>query len=459
MTFASLEFWLFLVGTVAVFAVIPQAWRLVFLVLASLVHYGSYGWTNLIYLGFVVTVAIGAVALARHADMRTATTAGALCLTAVLAAFKAGLGQSWGLSAPAGYSFYSFAAIAYLIDSGRALSMPATAPSTVQGNAAIFALVWFPKLFAGPITRSRDLAGQIEKGLRLAPSGLQIGGLLILGGLLKKLVIADNLALVVDPAFAIPDYAAPLELLIATYFFAFQIYCDFSGYTDLALGLSLIFGLALPPNFAKPYLCASVGRFWAECWHITLGKWFRDYVFIPLGGSRAGRLRTVVNLMTVFALSGLWHSGLGYGAGAGFVVWGLLNGAFVAIEQALPDAPKTRIVTALRVLITFHLILLTWVFFRAGDLDDAFTILRRVSLALPSATGVLAQYPFTTQHFIGAGLIVGLLLAEVITGNVALHRRVLALPRPARWSLVYAGMALLLLLGRWQATTFIYMQF
>ena len=183
--------------------------------------------------------------------------------------------------------------------------------------------------------------------------------------------------------FGIAAFASPIELLISVYFFAFQIYCDFSGYTDIAIGVSLLFGLQLMENFRRPYLSRSTAEFWGERWHISLGRWFRDYLYIPLGGSRAGPLRQYLNLMLVFIVSGLWHAGLGYGVGWTFLIWGALERRLSVgrswrhaplwrrIGEGLPRISQSAPLLALRVLLTFHLIAITWVFFRARSLGDA----------------------------------------------------------------------------------------
>ena len=187
---------------------------------------------------------------------------------------------------------------------------------------------YFPKIFAGPIERATNFLPRVLSGLHADPVRFALGLQLIGWGLFKKVVIADSLAPLVDHSFKIVAFAPPVELLISTYFFAFQIYCDFSGYTDIALGISSLFGLELMENFRRPYLSRSTAEFWAERWHISLGRWFRDYLYIPLGGSRAGALRRAINIMVVFLVSGLWHAGLGYGVGWTFLVWGALNGAY-----------------------------------------------------------------------------------------------------------------------------------
>ena len=220
-----------------------------------------------------------------------------------------------GVTTPVGYSFYAFSAASYLIDIyARRLS-----GSHHPGHVALY-VAYFPKIFAGPIERATAFLPQVVgRPARRSRSCAVLGLQLIGWGLFKKVVIADNLAPLVDRNFGIVAFASPIELLVSVYFFAFQIYCDFSGYTDIAIGVSLLFGLQLMENFRRPYLSRSTAEFWGERWHISLGRWFRDYLYIPLGGSRAGPLRRYLNIMVVFVVSGLWHAGLGYGVGWTFL--------------------------------------------------------------------------------------------------------------------------------------------
>jgi D-alanyl-lipoteichoic acid acyltransferase DltB (MBOAT superfamily) len=298
-----------------------------------------------------------------------------------------------------------------------------------------------------------------------------VRGLQLIGwGLFKKVVIADNLAPVVDKAFGIASFASPVDLLISVYFFAFQIYCDFSGYADIAIGLSLLFGVQLMENFRRPYLAHSTSEFWAERWHVSLAKWFRDYLYIPLGGSRAGAVRTYLNLMLVFLVSGLWHAGLGYGVGWTFLVWGALNGAYLwaalalrplwqRVGDAMPQVRASAWLTVGRVLLTFHLIAITWIFFRAKTLEDAVTILAKIATHLTQLPVLVAQFPFTTAHYAGFALIGFLLLVEIVDERRPILERIARAPVVLRWSLWYAGIFALLLFGRWQAKEFIYLQF
>lgn len=470
MSFTSPGFFLFLPVVLLGFALLPARGRVVWLILASLAFYGGVAPSDLAYLGGVAVVGLGAGLGAGRAATDSArkvwvrSGAGLLIAALVVLKFHDALLPNLGLrplasGPPAGYSFYTFMVVAHLLDIGRGKIAP-PAPAHY-----LLYVTWFPKILAGPIERSTRFIPQIPQALRLRPDLALAGVVLVLGGLIKKLVIADNLAPVVDAAFAIPAYAAPLDLIIAAYFFAFQIYCDFSGYSDIAIGLSALFGLALSRNFHHAYLSQTVSGFWSDRWHITLGAWFRDYVYVPLGGSHKGVIRQVINLMFVFAISGLWHAGLGYGVGWGFLVWGLLNGLYVSVGvvgrriTTSPIGGTSRIMAVLRVLLTFHLIGLSWVFFRAETLADATTILTRIWQALPSLPALVPHYPFSADHRLGAALILGLLAVELASERTPLSERLAQWPRAARWSVWYAGLALVLVLGRWQGDGFIYMQF
>lgn len=445
MSYADLTFWLFLGLVLLVVALLPPKARPLWLILASLWFYAAPEPQRLLWLGGVVAVSLAALA---HPAFRKPTIA-ALVALLVWAKFPDALGLP-DPHPPPGLSFYSFTAIALIAESLRR-------PEGWSIPAAILHLVWFPKLLAGPIERPQALIPQFP-GLSFRPGLATLGFAFLLSGLVKKLVIADSLAPMVDTTFAIPAHAAPVDLLLAAYFFAFQLYCDFSGYADIAIGLSALVGLRLSRNFDRPYLAPTVTEFWSARWHITLGQWFRDYVYIPLGGSRNGRARQVLNLMAVFLLSGLWHAGLGYGVGWGFVVWGLLNGAMVAGESFL-STPSRPLSKALRTVLTFHLILLTWIFFRAATVTDALTFLRRLVESLTELPALIAAYPFTTDHKLGLALIALLILTEIATGPRPLAERLAAAALPLRWTGFYAALALLLLMGRWQDTGFIYAGF
>src|SRR5450759_5348040 len=408
MLFTSLDFFVCLPLVLAVFALTPVAQRWAVLLLASYVFYGYLHPFNLVYLGAVTLVIFGCgwgLDRATQKPMRVALLVlGLVPVLGSLTAFKfcdfiageiehANLFANLklprlGITAPAGYSFYVFSAASYLIDIyGERLSSKQN-----LGQVALFT-AYFPKIFAGPIERATNFLPQLLSGLHADPVRFALGLQLIGWGLFKKVVIADNLAPLVDHSFKIVAFAPPLELLISTCFCAFQMYCDFSGYTDIALGISSLFGLTLMENFRRPYLSRSTTEFWAARWHISLGRWFRDYLYIPMGGSRAGPLRRYLNIMIVFAVSGLWHAGLGYGVGWTFLIWGALNGAYQwaglatrglwrCVGEALPRVAASAWLRVLRIVITFHLILLSWVFFRAGSMHDALLVLQKIGARL-----------------------------------------------------------------------------
>jgi D-alanyl-lipoteichoic acid acyltransferase DltB (MBOAT superfamily) len=490
MLFTSLEFFVFLPLALILFAALPAGKRWAWLLAASCIFYGTFRPFNLAYLGAVTLFVWGCgVTLERASSERSRRlllAAGLVVVIGSLFGFKfydfiAGelerlAGAVWGadsaitlprlgVSAPAGYSFYVFSAASYLIDIfTRRLSGQQHA-----GDFALY-LAWFPKILAGPIDRATNFLPQLSAGLRANPERLVLGLQLIGWGLVKKVVIADNLAPMVDKIFGIAAFASPIDLLISVYFFAFQIYCDFSGYTDIAIGVSLLFGLQLMENFRRPYLARSTAEFWGERWHISLGRWFRDYLYIPLGGSRAGPVRQYLNLMLVFIASGLWHAGLGYGVGWTFLVWGALNGTYqwagVAsrpfwsrVGERLPRISQSAPLHALRVLLTFHLIAITWVFFRARSLGDAWLILKKIALNLIEIPSLLSRFPFTADHYTAFALIAFLIGFDIADERWSMFQRLTAAPVMVRWTVYYLAIFALLILGRWQAREFIYMQF
>jgi len=489
MVFTSLEFFAFLPLALLAFAALPVPQRWIGLLLASYFFYGFAHPINLIYLGAVTVViyACGrAIAAAEPGPWRkTLLSAGLIVVLGSLFAFKfydfiAGelsrfaeqmLGGKplaiprIGVSTPVGYSFYAFSAASYLID----VYMARLPKAAGAGDVALY-VAWFPKILSGPIERATTFLPQLWQGLRADPDRLVLGLQLIGWGLFKKVVIADNLAPLVDRNFAIAAFASPVELLISVYFFAFQIYCDFSGYTDIAIGVSALFGIQLMENFRRPYLARSTTEFWGDRWHISLAHWFRDYLYIPLGGSRAGEVRRYLNVMMVFMVSGIWHAGLGYGVGWTFLIWGALNGFYNWVGLAtrglwrrvgslMPGLADSVPLWVLRALITFHLVAISWVFFRAKSIGDAVVILKKIATRLPELPGLIPNYPFTSEHYLGFGLILFLMVVEIVDEKRLVVHRLQAAPTWLRWGVSYAVIFALLVLGRWGAKEFIYMQF
>ena len=346
---------------------------------------------------------------------------------------------------PVGISFYTFQTMAYTIDIYRGDIEPAESLSR-------FALYvsFFPQLVAGPIERATHLLPQLQAGAFAATAAEIASGLrLALWGLFQKVVIADRLALYVDAVYADPGAHSGATLLAATYAFAFQIYADFAGYSLIAIGCARALGFDLRANFDRPYLARSIRAFWRR-WHISLSSWLRDYLYVPLGGSHGGRLRTWRNLVLTMLLGGLWH-----GAGWTFVVWGLLQGLLLVASHAMRhgglrhpfEGLPPRLHHGLDVLLTFHLVCLGWVFFRAASLSDALAVLG--GLARP---GVLFVDAHTFAH---AGVGLALLAFVELTPAALRERTSPSLRRAAAGSLAL----LVALLGVEVGAQFIYFQF
>ena len=263
------------------------------------------------------------------------------------------------IALPVGVSFFTFQAISYVVDVKRRLVEPA---STI--DVALY-LSFFPHLVAGPIVRAREFLPQLQSPRD--PNRVAVGsGLALIGlGLVKKVVIADYLArTIVDPVFAVPEsYSAP-DVWMAAYAYTAQIYCDFSGYTDIAIGLALLMGYVFPQNFLSPYRSLGFRDFWRR-WHMTLSRFLRDFLYIPLGGNRKGKWKTYRNLFLTMLLGGLWH-----GAAWTFVLWGAFQGAGLTLEHIFSDKWE-RVWKWLRWVITFHLIVFGWILFRSQSLSQA----------------------------------------------------------------------------------------
>lgn len=280
-----------------------------------------------------------------------------------------------GLTLPVGISFFTFESMSYVIDVYRG-----DIQATRSYPRYLLFVAFFPKMVAGPIVRPKDILPQLESGPKASEEMGHSGLYLIAMGLIKKIVIADYLSTnLVDRVFDRPFEFSSLETLFAVYGFAAQIYCDFSGYTDIAIGSALLLGYSLPDNFDRPYRALDLREFWRR-WHISLSTWLRDYLYISLGGSRSGFFATCRNLMITMLLGGLWH-----GASWNFVIWGFLHGAALVIgrvwERKRPNRQKgapTFLGRAWRIFLTFHFVCFAWIFFRAESFAQAIGILRQL---------------------------------------------------------------------------------
>jgi alginate O-acetyltransferase complex protein AlgI len=423
MLFPTVEFAVFFAGVfVLAWSVAgrPVLWRAALLI-ASLLFYASW---NYRYLPLLVALALVNHRLARVIErassravarrwvvLAVSVDLGTLLVFKYLAFFTATLVDGLGragvrialtpvqLTLPLGVSFVTFQALSYAIDAYRARWAEAPQTDAVTERAAgsstrdgpwdvLLYVTFFPHLVAGPIVRAREFLGQIRVITPPSRTEATWAWWLIAGGMLKKVVLSTYLArAIVDPVFAEPEIASAPEILAAIYGYAVQIYADFSGYTDMAIGLAALLGVRFPQNFDQPYRARSLRAFWRR-WHMTLSRWLRDYLFVSLGGSRHGPWKTVRNLVLTMLLGGLWH-----GAAWTFVVWGCLHGAGLALERVAfgartsagsedhPGAPGLRggARAILATLSTFHFVCVGWVFFRAGSVEDAVTMLRRLA--------------------------------------------------------------------------------
>ena len=391
MLFNSATFLIFFAVVFGLYLPAPRRVRNALLLVASYVFYGAWDWR---FLGLIaVSTAIdywSARAIEGGApERRERWLALSVCANlGILAFFKyfnffidsfVELARVIGWSAPrggleivlpVGISFYTFQTMSYTIDVYRG-RMPAVR------DFGLFALyvVYFPQLVAGPIERATNLLPQLDSDRRITWDQLRDGGWLVLVGLFKKVVVADNMARVVDPVFSAGGPVDGVTALLAVYAFALQIYADFSGYTDIARGVSKMLGVELMLNFRRPYFAADPREFWQR-WHISLSQWLRDYLYIPLGGNRGGAARNYRNLMLTMLLGGLWH-----GASWMFVIWGAIHGGLLVahrlwLEWIGPAAARLRwLVAPLAWLGFFHAVCFAWIFFRARSMAEAGNIL------------------------------------------------------------------------------------
>lgn len=356
---------------------------------------------------------------------------------------------------PIGLSFHTFQSMSYTIEVYRGR---APAERSLMHFACY--VLFYPQLVAGPIERPQRLLPQFHAVHVFDRDRLFSGLRLMATGLFKKVAIADRLSPFVDAAYTLPAQHSGLDLLIATYLFAIQIYCDFSGYSDIARGAARVMGIDLMENFNKPYLAASLADFWRR-WHISLSTWFRDYVYIPLGGNRHSAARRGLNLLAVFAISGIWH-----GANWTFAIWGLLHGAFLIGELALSrksDVVAGPMGTLLRRVFIFNLTSLAWVFFRAADVTTAAFILTRITTAF-GATGTSSlRLSDPLSFWVSLALVAGILTVEAVGRERSMWEMLDQRPRWQRWTVYYVfvlAFAILVLTAPAHAPKpFIYFQF
>ena len=369
---------------------------------------------------------------------------------------------------PVGISFYTFQALGYTVDVYRG-------EIEAERNFFRYALFvsFFPQLVAGPIERSKNLLNQLRHPKAFDYRRMSDGLLLMIWGYFLKLVIADRISFFVDNVYANVGIYDGKYLLLASVLFAFQIYCDFACYSTIAIGAAEVMGFQLMDNFNSPYLSQSVAEFWRR-WHISLSSWFKDYLYIPLGGNRKGKVRKYINIMIVFLVSGLWH-----GANWSYVVWGGLNGIYQVVG-AIFTPVRNRIKEKLHLkksplplmiiymIVTFILVDFTWIFFRADNVQHAFAVIDSIfnmNNQVLLENGTLYDLGLSRPNFI----VLGVSLVILLTADICKYRGIkvrsviLNLNIVIRWAVIIAGILGILVFGIWgsgySATNFIYFQF
>ncbi len=360
---------------------------------------------------------------------------------------------------PVGISFYTFQTLSYTIDIYRGQLKP-----TKKGLNFFTFVAFFPQLVAGPIERASHLLPQFDKIHIFNYNQVKSGFFLILFGLFKKMVIADRAALYVNEVYANPaDYNGYVSI-VATFFFAIQIYCDFSGYTDIAIGVARTMGFDLMKNFDTPYFSKSITEFWRR-WHISLSTWFRDYLFIPLGGSRKGEYRVYLNLFIVFVISGMWH-----GASLNFIIWGALHGFIIVLEKynkkhnLIKVTSNIILFSAIKKLYIFVLVCFAWIFFRADTWSSTKAILNNIfSFSLSDLSMDLVHKGmdlFDLKIAIYAILI--LFVVELFQQQIKLYDLLQKQPLVLRWGIyiiLILAISIFGIYGDYDESQFIYFQF
>ncbi len=391
MLFNSWQFAVFLPVVFALFWALPKHLRPLVLLCSGYVYFAFGGLRYTVLLAFITLVSYVSAALIEKNREKAGTVLlislvlnfGILFIYKYFNFFSVSLSSLFGrqgltldLLLPAGISFFTFSTASYMIDVYRG---KLRAERSLVNYAAYVA--YFPKLLAGPIERAEPFLAQLKEAKDFDEKQAMYGVRLIVWGLFKKMVIADTLAKYVNLVYADVHGFAGGTLFAAAFFYTVQIYCDFSGYSDIAMGVSDLFGIRLADNFRNPYMAQSIQGFWRR-WHISLSSWFRDYIYIPLGGSRKGELRTALNTMIVFLVSGLWH-----GANWTFILWGLIHGLAQVIERKLGIGRKEsdRFLGRWgRRLLVFAFALLTWIFFRADSISDALYVVTHLFSGIAS---------------------------------------------------------------------------
>ncbi len=474
MLFNSIGFLIFFPLVTAGYFVLPHGARWAWLLLASCTFYMAFVPAYILILMVMIAVDYAAgigIERSTGAARKTWLVGSLVANIGFLSIFKYGnflidnLNLAMGLTGanyqaphlgivlPIGLSFHTFQSMSYTIEVYRG-------HQKAERNLGIFALyvMFYPQLVAGPIERPQNLLHQFYERHRPDYQRIRSGLLLMLWGFFQKMVVADRAAGFVNTVFDHPQNFTGVPLLLGMYLFSIQIFCDFAGYSNIAIGAARVMGFDLMRNFRSPYFASSIPEFWRR-WHISLSTWFRDYVFFSLGGSRVSRLRWIFNIFVVFLLSGLWH-----GAAWTFVLWGALHAIFYVASKQAPDPTPVirpplvaRLRTMLNVFVTFNLVSFAWVFFRARSFSDAVYVLSHAFVGLQAKA----------SYGVGLGKFQAVLLAAAVIAMESVHflegrglvRKFYASPTWMRWTVYYGLAMVILIFGKFSGEQFIYFQF
>jgi D-alanyl-lipoteichoic acid acyltransferase DltB (MBOAT superfamily) len=488
MLFNSLQFAVFLPLVVVAYYAMPARWRWTLLLGASYYFYGSWRWEYLILIvvSTLIDYSCGLLLDAEETPWKRKLLAGISIATniGILVVFKyldflistvnqvtAALGAPTDfplqrLLLPIGISFYSFQTLSYTLDVYRRRIK-------AERHLGYFALfvTYFPQLVAGPIERADRLLPSLREEAKFSWTNLSAGSKLLIWGFFKKLMIADRLGLLVDHVWTSPEKYPGFPLILAAMFFGFQIYCDFSAYSDIARGAARLMGVELMVNFKAPFFSRSIAAFWSR-WHISLSSWFRDYVYIPLGGNRRGEVRSNLNVMAVFLASGLWH-----GANWTYIIWGGIHGVVMLLQRLTAGLlwserpvkiPRLRAFTEWA--ITFATVTITWFFFRSESISKALYMMRH-SLDAPGyllsiGSDFLLERSFLFrlgltmwEFYIALAALLLLFWVEWKSGDGDVNRWTAGFPVWARHGFFAFIMLFTLMFGQFVQREFIYFQF
>ena len=454
MLFNSIEFLFFLPVVVLLYYLLPQRFRWILIFVSSCYFYMAFIPKYILVLFAIILIDYSAAIWMEKLQGKTRKRLLLLSLTAnigILVFFKyfgfanqtlidffAFFGKEFkyydlGIILPIGLSFHTFQSMSYTIEVYRG-------QKKTEKHLGYFAnyVLFFPQMVAGPIERYATLGEELRKEQQLQFENISAGLRLLLLGFVIKMVVADQLAPFVNEIYAAPTSYSPLQIALALVFFSFQIYADFFGYSLIAQGSARLLGIHIMDNFKTPYFAASIGEFWRR-WHISLSTWFRDYLYIPLGGNRVGKWHWAFNTLLVFGVSGLWH-----GASWTFIVWGLLHGLFLILEKPLKPLANT--------ITTFLLVTFAWVFFRAPDFTSALQILK--GLVIAHSEGPKWMDYWTPLSALGL-----LLLLDFSYRKQRFDLLLKRMPAAGRWGLYFLLLFLLFAFSGTQKFTFIYFQF